>query len=249
MFTPEERGRLRSELLEYAQNDPRITGGALTGSAAAGREDRWSDVDLAFGVADASQVPQVLADWTAHMYERHSALHHFDVRVGAWTYRVFLLSSTLQVDLALVAAEEFRALSPTFRLVFGKANEARDFPPPQPGDLIGMGWLYALHARSCIAREKFWQAEYMISGMRDQALALACLRHALPAVQGRGLDRLPSEVLGRFEGALVRQLERGELARAFRLATDGLLGEIICVDASLAERLRPALTELSEDLH
>ena len=79
MFTPEERARVRSGLLEYAARDGRICGGAITGSAACQREDRWSDVDLAFGVAEAAEVPQVLADFTAHMYDRHRAVHHVDI--------------------------------------------------------------------------------------------------------------------------------------------------------------------------
>jgi len=179
MFTQEEREGLRSGLLERAAGDQRITGAAITGSAADGREDRWSDIDLAFGVGDAGEMPNVIADWTAYMYDRHLALHHLDVIAGAWVYRVFLLPSTLQIDLAFVPATEFRALAPTFRLVFGKANEPRHIPAPPVRDMVGWAWLYALHARSCIARGKLWQAEYMISGVRDSALALASIRHGL----------------------------------------------------------------------
>ncbi len=168
---------LRTALLDYAAGDGRISGAAITGSAAAEREDPWSDIDLAFGVVDAVELPNVLSDWTAHMYDRHQALHHVDVKSGAWVYRVFLLSNTLQVDLAFVPAGEFRALAPTFRLMFGKANQPRHLPAPLPGEIIGLGWLYALHARSSIARGKGWQAEYMISGIRDHTLALACIRH------------------------------------------------------------------------
>lgn len=246
MFTPEERVRLRSDLLEYAAGDQRISGAAVTGSAAADREDRWSDIDLAFGVRDTAAVLEVLADWTEYMYRQHGALHHVDVWAGAWIYRVFLLSSTLQVDLAFVPASEFRALSPTFHLVFGEANEARHVPPPQAADLIGFGWLYALHARVCIARRNVWQAEYMISGVRDHALALACIRHGLPAVHGRGIDLLPKEVSAPFEDSLVRQLDIAELSRAFRVAIRGLLGEIRSVDQDLARRLEEALTALIE---
>src|SRR5580692_8581417 len=226
MFTAEERDRLRSGLLEHAARDRRISGAAITGSAAAGREDRWSDIDLAFGVGDAGEMPDVLADWTAHMYRQHLALAHFDVMGGAWVYRVFLLPGTLQVDLAFVSATEFRALAPTFRLMFGKAHEPRHAPPPLSGDTIGLGWLYALHARSCIARQKLWQAEFMISGVRDHTLALACLRHSLPAVHGRGMDELPREVTAQLENSLVRQLDAAELARAFRVVMDGLIREI-----------------------
>jgi len=246
MFTPEQRAQLRSELLERAAGDPRISGAAITGSVAAGREDRWSDIDLAFGVADGGALPEVLSDWTAHLYERHLAVHHFDMNFGPWTYRVFLLPGALQVDLAFVPAGEFRPLAPTFQLVSGKANESREAPSPRPVDLIGMGWLYAIHARGCIARRKLWQGEYMISGVRDQALALACIRHGLPAVHGRGMDELPIDVAAQFEGALVRQLDAGELSRAFQAAVSGLIAEIRGADAELAGRLEGPLWAMCE---
>jgi hypothetical protein len=66
--------------------------------------------------------------------------------------------------------------------MFGASKPSQTEELPSPSELIGMGWLYALHARSSIARGRVWQAEYMISGMRDQVLALACLRHRLPGL-------------------------------------------------------------------
>lgn len=110
--------------------------------------------------------------------------------------------------------------------------------------MIGWGWLYALHARSCIARQKFWQAEYTISGMRDTALALACARLGLATAHGRGIDGLLPTVKSDFEAALVRHLDAEELSRAFRVVTSGLLAEIKSVDVDVAKRLEPALTEL-----
>ena len=244
MFTPEERESLRSELLDRAAKDRRISGAAITGSGAASREDRWSDIDLAFGVRDAGELSNVLSDWTALMYQQHLALHHLDVHAGAWIYRVFLLPNTLQVDLAFVPAAEFRALAPTFRLMSGEAKEPQHLQPPPVATIIGMGWLYALHVRSCIARGKLWQAEYMISGMRDNALVLACIRHGLPADHGRGRDVLPKEVVAQFEGSLVRQLDAAELLRAFRVAMGALLSEIRFADETLAGRLQAALALL-----
>jgi len=249
MFTPDERSRLRTEMLEDAANDGRISAAAITGSAAASREDRWSDIDLAFGIGNAAELPNVLSDWTARMYSKYRALHHLDVQSGAWIYRVFLLPSTLQVDLAFVPATEFRALAPTFRLVFGIAQPPQHFPAPQPEGIIGVAWLYALHARSCIARGNLWQAEYMISGIRDQALALTCLHHGLPAVHGRGLDQLPSHVISPFEDSLVRQLDAAELSRAFRVVMQELRSAIRNSDKALAERLQEALTHLTEISH
>jgi len=244
MFTAEERDRLRGELLERAALDGRISGAAITGSASVAREDRWSDIDLAFGIRNAADLPAVLSDWTAYMYEQHGGLHHCDVRSGEWIYRVFLLRSTLQVDLAFVSASEFRPLAPTFKLIFGDANESRHTAPARAEDVIGLAWLYALHARSCIARRSLWQAEYMISAVRDHALALACLRHGLPAAHGRGMDLLPNDVAAQFTGAFVRELDSGELSRAFRVAIHGLLREIRCVDQELADRLHEVLTSL-----
>jgi hypothetical protein len=129
MFTPEERAQVRFDLLEYAARDCRISAVAITGSGATKQEDQWSDIDLAFGVVDAAELPNVLSDWTARMYDQHLALHHLDVKSGAWIYRVFLLTSTLQVDLAFVSDTEFRALAPTFRLISGRANEPRHASP------------------------------------------------------------------------------------------------------------------------
>jgi predicted nucleotidyltransferase len=245
MFTVEQRAALRAELLAEAAADARIAATAITGSAAEEREDRWSDIDLAFGVAGVAEMPDVMRDWTARMYERHAALHHVDVLAGDWIYRVFLVAGGLQVDLAFVPAAEFRALSPAFRLLTGVANSPSQFPAPSAGEIIGMAWLYAAHARACIARKKFLQAEYMVSGLRDHALALACLRLGLSAAHGRGFDSLPNEVKAPFEDALVRSLAEAELLRAFSVAVRGLLGEIQLADRDLAQRLRETLTELT----
>ena len=244
MFTPEDRIRLSSSLLDLAGRDDRITGAAVTGSAAASHEDQWSDVDLAFAVGAAADFARVLSDWTEHMYRQHGALHHLDVMFGAWTYRVFLLPNTLQVDLAFVIETEFRALAATFQLIFGKANEPRDPSPPEAGAIVGMAWLYALHARSCIARGRLWQAEYMISGIRDNALALACLRHKVSTDHGRGFDLLPVGLTAEFEESLVRQLSAVELSRSFAAVVRRLLDEIRSINEELEGRLRPVLTQL-----
>ena len=86
----------------------------------------------------------------------------------------------------------------------------------------------------------------MISGIRDHTLALACIRHGLPATHGRGIDQLPAGVAARFEGSLVRQLDAAELSRAFRVAISGLLSEIQDVDEELAGRLEETLRLLSD---
>ncbi len=245
MFTAEDRERLREGLVSAARADPRISAAALTGSAATGREDRWSDIDLALCVAADADRAQAIGDWTDWMYGEHAAVHHLDVTHGKTIYRVFLLYSTLQVDVSFWPPTEFGAIGPSFRLLFGTATKPPTEAGPTAAGLIGMGWLYALHARSSIARGRVWQAEYMISGVRDQVLALACLRHGVPAVQGRGMDSLPPEATVGITQTLVRSLDIDELKRAFAAITEALLAETERTDPGLASRLAVPLREVA----
>ncbi|MBM3783102.1 MAG: nucleotidyltransferase domain-containing protein [Acidobacteria bacterium] len=244
MYTERERRMIRESLLARGQADTRLSGGAVTGSAAADREDTWSDIDLAFGVA--GDLAPVLAGWTAHMYEVHGAIHHMDIQAGSWIYRVFLLANGLQVDLAFVPAADFRPLAPAFRLVFGEAGEAVDAPAAQPQGLIDFAWLYALHVRSAVARGHYWQAEYMISALRDNVISLACLRLGLPSAYGKGAHGLPVDITDGLRGALVTRLDAEELARAYGVAVAAYLREVALVDAGLAARLEPVLTAACE---
>jgi len=245
LFSPEERDRLREQMVAYAHADKRITGAAMTGSSALGNQDEWSDIDLFFGVRDAEDLAGAMSDMTDMMYRERGALHHFDAVAGPATYRVFLMDSTLQVDLAFTPASSFGAVAPSFKVLFGEAVERTPIATPTAMSLLDYGWLYALHARSSIERGRVWQAEYMISLIRDQVIAAACLRHGLPAREGRGVDRLPRNEKQRFEGALVRSLEVAELRRAMRVAIDCLVDEVSQVDARLAARIEPALRELA----
>jgi predicted nucleotidyltransferase len=245
VFTAEDREGLRDELVSAAQADVHISAAALLGSSAHGREDRWSDIDLALCLASDADRTQAIADWTDRMYREHAAVHHLDVTRGEIIYRVFLLSSTLQVDVSFWPPAEFGAVGPNFRLLFGAAGNPRIAAAPTTVELVGMGWLYALHARSSIGRGRVWQAEYMISGVRDQVLALACLRHGVPAVQGRGMDSLSPEATVAVAPALVRSLDVPELKRAFAAITEALLVETERTDPGLADRLTAPLRELA----
>src|SRR5690348_5211164 len=93
MFTTEHRDHVRQRVLELARSDPRVTAGALTGSMAFGSGDKWSDIDVAFGIADGIAPEAVLHDWTQVLDQEFSVLDHFDLRSGSSIYRVFLLPS------------------------------------------------------------------------------------------------------------------------------------------------------------
>jgi hypothetical protein len=213
IFTVEGRWLVREGLLKKARSDDRVVAGAEVGSTAVGGGDQWSDLDLAFGVADGTNVAELLSDWTAELAEQFSAIHLFDVTLQSTIYRVFLLPGNLQVDLSFTPRADFGPIGLKFSLLFGTAIAKSLIEPPGAGHIFGFGTHHAVRARICIERGRAWQAEYWISGVRDQALALACRLRGLETGNGRGFDDLPADILDRFNEALVRSLEREELMR------------------------------------
>ena len=244
MFSIQDRNRIRDRVLQMAEADARVVGGAVVGSLALGDGDRWSDLDLTFAVADDASVGEVLEDWTTSLTAEFEAAHLFDLSTGPSIYRVFLLPGCLQFDLSFTPASKFGATGPKFKLLFGTSIE-KPFPqPPSANELFGYAVHHALRARFCIERGRYWQAEYWISGVRDYAFSLACLRRGLPTSNGRGVDALPAEVLDIFKGTLVTSLDREELFRALGVVIAGLL--FVADDVrELAAKVEPQLRELT----
>jgi hypothetical protein len=252
MFTIAQRDALRDYILRLATADDRVVAAAVVGSLApAGGGDRFSDLDLTFAIADDVAPIEVLDDWTRTLIDECSAVHLVDLARGPITYRVFLLPDTLQCDLSVTPAAQFRPTSPRFRLLFGQLAAApltgASAPSmPVAGDLFGWGIIYALHARACIARGRVWQAEHAVGAVRDHTLSLACLRHGLPAVQGRGYDDLPYEILARFGATHVRSLEPETLRDALAATVRELLHEGAEARLPQVEMVAHRLTNLSD---
>ncbi len=246
VFSIEQRERLRTELVAAAEHDPQLCGAAHTGSAATEELDRWSDVDLALCVKPDAPRDRVIDDWTSRLYQKHNAVAHQDVMRGSTLFRVFLLPNTLQVDIAFWSATDFGAVGPNFKLIFGHPKPPQAAAPPDINDLIGMAWLYALHMRSSLARGRHLQAEYMLNGMRNNVFSLWCVRCAVTAHQGRGLDDLPEKEKADATAFLPLSLKAGELARAFRVTMNGLINEIQRLDPQLATRIVPTLAAMTE---
>jgi predicted nucleotidyltransferase len=245
VFTVTRREQVRTQLLQRARDDERIVGAAITGSAASGGEDRWSDIDLFFGVAGGYDIAETLNEWSEFVYAELGAVHHFNLRAGAATYRAFLLGELLEIDLAFTPAAEFGPLgNGAFDVVFG------DPAPRQPRSddadhLIGLAWHHVLHARIFIERGAPWQAEYWISAIRDETLALASLRLGLPAAYAKGSDKLPADITTPVQDALVRSLDAAELSRALQAATRALIGELRETGSAVADRLTQPLLALA----
>jgi hypothetical protein len=245
VFAVKDRDGISKRVLEVASSDTRVVAGAVVGSLAHDEGDRWSDLDLTFGVADGVPISDVLEDWTRILIGEFDAVHLFDLPAGASIYRVFLLPGCLQFDLSFAPASQFGASGPKFRLLFGAAVEKSYARPPLAQELFGYAVHHALRARFCIERGRYWHAEYWTSGVRDYALSLACRRRDLPAHYGRGFDDLPASVLDSFKDALVRSLDRGELLRALSCSIAGLLREAGEVQ-ELADKVEAQLRKLSD---
>lgn len=226
MFSVESRDRIRDRVLLLAASDTRVVAGAIVGSLARDEGDRWSDLDLTFAVADPLPLQDVLADWTRTIVDEFDAAHLFDLPSGTSIYRVFLLPGCLQFDLSFTPASSFGATGPRFKLLFGDTVVKSYAQPPSAHELFGYAVHHAVRARFCIERGRYWQAEYWISGVRDYALSLACLRRNLPANYGRGFDDLPADARDAFVGSLVTSLERDELMRALCSVIAGLLRDV-----------------------
>ncbi len=255
MFTVEQRDGVRERVLRLAADDDRVVAAAVVGSLAAGGGDRFSDLDLAFGIADQVPVSAVLADWTRTLIEELDAVRLVDLERGFSIYRVFLLPEALQLDLSMRPAAQFRAAGPRFELVFGDTadDDCEVAPPPRQlfvptpafaADLFGWGVIYALHARACVERRRLWQAEHYVGALRDHALSLACLREALPAVQARGYDDLSAATLARFAHSHVAAVEAEALRTALVACVSALMHEGADANLDIANVVAERLADL-----
>jgi len=257
VFTVEQRDALRERVLQLAEDDDRVVAGAAVGSLAVGGGDAFSDLDLTFAIADRVPVANVLDDWTRILEDELDAVRLIDLEAGPTVYRVFLLPDSLQFDLSLTPAAEFRPAGPRFQLLFGETApgqpEARPASqgsifirtPPVAGDILGWGVIYALHARACIERGRVWQAEHYVEAVRDHALSLACLHHGVVAVQARGYDDLPAETLAAFERTHVGSLAPDALRRALAASVRALIDEGSEADLPDANVVAERLAELA----
>ena len=234
MFTIEQRDALRERVLGLAEDDDRVVAGAIVGSLAVDAADRFSDLDLTFGVADHARVADVLDDWARTLVGELGAVQLAELERGPTIYRVFLLPDALQLDLSMKPVARFRPDGPRFRLVFGQTASGEsetvtgDLFIPTPavaGDIFGWGVICALHARACIERGRGLQAEHYVGAVRDHALSLACLREGRTAVQARGYDDLSAETLARFEDAHVGAVEPGALRASLAASVLALMRE------------------------
>lgn len=226
--TDRERQTAIDQLVALLTADDRIVAVVLVGSAAGGKTDQWSDVDLEVAVDGSADTSAVAADWVTRMYAEFELAHHFEVSFGATLVRGFLLTGLLEVDLSFESVDELSVWEPA-RLLFDRAGAgvaALRRPATweaQPPDLAG-GVLPATRSES---------------GAQPRVAAPRGLRGLL-----RLRRRSPTDERAPLEGSLVGSLAEEELIAAIESATGGYLAELRRGDPALAARLGPPLLEM-----
>jgi hypothetical protein len=237
-FTVVDRDALREKMLLIARNDPRVTGGAILGSGATDTMDEWSDLDLTFGLKSGVDSKRVLDEWTALLDTEFGVVTHFEIPSGSAIYRAILFRSGLELDLSVTPETNFGPRGPHFKLLFGTANDRKDFPDRSAEDLLGWCWHHVLHANSSIHRKRFWQAAFWLGELRNHLFALKCIRLGLPSANGRGLHLLPSDETESLTATLIQSLEAEELERVLKILADEFIKEVRRQDTDLAENLQ-----------
>jgi predicted nucleotidyltransferase len=244
MFETAQRERVLARLVELAEADQRIVTAAIVGSLADGSADEWSDIDLAMGVDEAATLDELLAAWSDTMADEFDAVALLDLTSGVATYRVFMLDDWLQVDLSFARASQFHKRSERFKLLFGTPTTS-DSSFRDPNEAFGWAVLYARTARASIDRRRWWSAEFCISALRDETLAMACAMRGISSGYGRGIDDLPRAVISGFEDGLVRSLARDELLRALDSTLALLIREAADLENERLARLTADLPSLA----
>jgi hypothetical protein len=243
MFDVTFREEVREKIIAKAKGDTRIVSAAVIGSYASGKVDRWSDIDLTFGVRESFTPIQLVDSWTEYVISEFGGVVLFDAQRGNIIYRVFILPGCFQVDLSFSPASEFSPRGPHFNLLYGKQHEMQQAATPSNKELFGYMIHHILRAKICSERNRLWQAQFWINEARNYVLKLACLSRGLNPSEGRGFDDLPPDILNVFRDSF-GGLGKEEISEAIKTIIVGI--PVISEEVNkYSIELRDALTELS----
>jgi hypothetical protein len=243
LFSVAYRNKVRQELVDKAKSDQRIVSAALVGSAAGGREDRWSDIDLTLAYRESVSFSSLLDDWTQDVCTIYNAVFLLDVWRDTTLYRVFFLPGCLQLDVSFSPEKDFGPTGPGFQLLFGQQYEKPVYKSISPDELLGWVVHHLVRTVFCAERGRLWQAEFWLSEARDCLLKIACLNQGLNPDHARGFDDLPAHILTSFKNSFVANLCRVEILESVKVVTRGIK-EVIEIKSPEVKRIISILTEL-----
>ncbi len=186
--------------------------------------------------------------WTAHVGETEQVVDHLDIRASGALYRVLLLASSLQVDLSFWPHDQPLAGGTPVAVLFGEVPVSPIKPAAgldESVSAVRMGWLYGLHVRSALGRGRWWQALWMLESIREVLVGLYCRRLDLPSSEGRGVDRLPADLLDGLARGHSSGVEPHQLSTSFEVLVGLLLEEAERHGVQLSADLTRVVVELT----
>lgn len=237
------REEIRKAILERAKEDKRIVSAAIIGSYAKGTVDRWSDIDLTFGVAEDYVIEEVVRNWTEYINGNLKGIDLLDTYRGSTIYRIFILPGNLQVDLSFSPEKEFGPLNKDFVLLYGKQYD-KPQPPNQSVDNL-FGWIihHLIRTIYCLERNRLWQAEYWLSEARNYMLKIACIERGLNPDHGRGFDDLPEEILTYAHDSYIQEVRREEMLLSIKRIV-AALPKVLVGSKELLKKYNTVLIEI-----
>jgi hypothetical protein len=241
VFTTDFRSDVRERVIAMAHEDPRVVAAAVVGSEASGTGDRWSDLDLTFGVKGVEPLA-LLNDWAGLLRSEFGAAVLFDLPAAPFLYRVFLLPGALQVDLSAAPADQFGRRGGACNLLFGEAVEEEEWQgePRSAEEMFGYAVHHAVRAKIAMERHRWVQSAYWLNDLREEVLALAYRRLNLNGWQAQDAYKFSPEVTEAIEQTLAASFHPAELERALRAGIAALLEE--------GERATALASEVRDDL-
>lgn len=225
MYSIQDRNYVQNLIIELSKNDTRITDCAIVGSESVGENDKFSDIDLTFGVKNDINISQILNEWNDLMSERFDANVLFDLPYEESIYRVYLLPNALQVDLSFTPHKNFGAITTRFKLLFGQSSEREQKRPPELPNVFGYCVLYALKSRCSTERKKYRQSFHYLNELRNNLMILKCLTLKTNPFDGRSYDELPISFLNKIKRTLAKDVKQSDLNNSLKNLTTILTEE------------------------
>ncbi|GAA0725756.1 hypothetical protein GCM10009430_31900 [Aquimarina litoralis] len=231
MYSKKDRIKVEKQIIDFAKLDSNIIDCAIVGSKSVGNDDKWSDIDLAFGYEIDADINQILRYWSKIMFESFGANKLFDMSYKESLYRVFLLPNALQVDLSFTPSDHFGAITDNFKLIFGNQRKREFKSLPEINSIAGYTILFALKTRTSIEREKYWQAQYYLTKCRENTMILKCLKENLNSFDGRSFDELTPSFLNQIQNTMINEPNKRNLENALKSMIHILIKELSTVDS------------------
>lgn len=232
-FSPEEREKALSNLVDYIKAQKNIEGIILVGSGAVGFSDKYSDIDLSVVVSPAEMTKKVwnlLSDYVLHKYD---VLRHGFSEYAENNYlTIFLHKNFLQVDLGVISLENLVAKRKRWKVLFDRdghvaekmkktwKERALEDPVELAHESLDGIWYFIQNAVIALNRSRPLRVSNEITEIRNEALKLLGSLSDIDVKHFRDVDDVSEEIKERLIRTYPASFDRDEQLRALREVVD-----------------------------